>query len=76
MIQRSYLRISEVQRVAYDIRSLILINEGKLTKYKDYIVPTMDLKDYLKQDLETALNSLYSLQDYISLSKLPLSDSH
>ena len=29
MIEKSYRRVSEVQRVAYDVRTLILINEGR-----------------------------------------------
>lgn len=76
MIQRSYLRVSEVQRVAYDIRSIILINEDKLASYRDYTLSSINFIDYLKSDLELALNSLYSLQDYISLSKLTLSAPH
>lgn len=31
LIHKSYLRLSEIQRVAYDVRSLTLINEGVLT---------------------------------------------
>lgn len=61
MIQRSYLRVSEVQRVAYDIRTLILINEGKLTNYPSYTVSNVNYLDFLKSDLEYALNSLYEL---------------
>lgn len=33
LIQESYGRVSEVQRIAYDIRTLIMINEKKQTNY-------------------------------------------
>lgn len=36
LIQESYGRVSEVQRIAYDIRSLIMINENKQTNYQTY----------------------------------------
>jgi len=36
LIQESYGRVSEVQRIAYDIRSLIMINEKKQTNYQTY----------------------------------------
>ena len=79
MIQKSYLRISEIHRVAYNIRSLILINEGRLKNYQDYqrtSAQNPDFREYLKRDIENALNSLYDLQDYISLSTMKLSEEH
>jgi hypothetical protein len=33
LIQQSYGRISEVQRIAYDVRTLIMINEKKQIVY-------------------------------------------
>ena len=36
LIQRSYGRISEVQRIAYNVRTLIMINEKKQVIYKNY----------------------------------------
>ena len=61
MILRSNKRVSEVQRIAYDVRSLILINEGRLSINQDYIVSSIDFKEFLKSDIESALNSLYEL---------------
>ena len=75
LIQKSYSRLSEVQKVAYNVRTLILINEGTLTTYKDYTTEP-DFREYMKQDIETALNSIYDLQNYISLSALQLSAPH
>lgn len=79
MIQKSYQRISEIQRVAYDLRSLILINEGRLKNYQDYqkiSAQNPDFREFLKKDIEKALNSLYELQDYITLSNMKLSEEH
>ena len=60
LIQKSYGRISEVQRVAYDVRTLILINEGKLKNLQrmSTTATTNSTKfiDYLKLDIEEALN--------------------
>lgn len=36
LIRNSYERIAEIQRIAYNIRTLITINEQKFTNYKDY----------------------------------------
>lgn len=60
LIQQSYGRISESQRIAYDIRSLIMINEGKHTAYQTYTT-SKDFVEFLKSDIEDALNNLYDL---------------
>jgi len=65
--------------VAYDLRSLILINEGRLKNYQDYqriSASNPDFREFLKKDIEKALNSLYELQDYITLSNMKLSEEH
>jgi len=36
MVEKAYGRLSELQRIAYNIRSLVLINEGKLSAYTNY----------------------------------------
>ena len=59
LIQQSYARISEVQRIAYDIRSLILIEEGYFNS-TNYTAEG-NLKEELKDDIENALNNLYDL---------------
>ena len=40
LIKQSYGIISEVQRIAYDVRSLILINENLFTTYPNYTTQT------------------------------------
>ena len=72
LIQQSYSRISEVQRIAYDVRSLILINEKKQVVYSNYTTET-NYTSYLQNDIEEALNNLYDLQNKISLSSLSMS---
>ena len=77
MIEKSYRRISEIQRITYDVRTLILINEGRLRNAQSYFSSKVtDVRDYMKNDIEVALNSLYDLQDDISLSRLTLSPPH
>jgi hypothetical protein len=45
MIEKSYMRISEIQRITYDVRTLILINEGKLINAQRYLSPKVpDIK--------------------------------
>ena len=61
LIQQSYQRISEIQRVAYDVRTLIMINEKKQTVYKNYSTEP-DFVEFLKTDINDALNNLYDLQ--------------
>lgn len=55
MIYKSYGRISEMQRVAYDVRTLILINEGKLNKLQR-LSTAASFTEFLKTDIEQALN--------------------
>lgn len=72
LIQQSYGRISETQRIAYDIRSLIMINEGKQRVYSNYTTQR-DFVEFIKSDIESALNNLYDLQNSISLTSLSMS---
>ena len=60
LIQQSYGRISEVQRIAYNVRSLIMINEKKQTVFQNYTTQK-DYIEYVKNDIEGALNNLYDL---------------
>ena len=74
IIQQSYSRISEIQRIAYNVRSLVMINEGKQTMYKNYTTQP-DYVAFLKSDIEEALNNLYDLQNSISLTSLSMSEA-
>ena len=60
LIQQSYGRISEIQRIAYDIRALVLINEDKFHSYDNYTTEA-DFVEFTKLDIDEALNSLYNL---------------
>lgn len=46
--------------MAYDVRSLILINEGYLNTYKSYTTAS-DFNEQLKSDIEEALNNIYDI---------------
>ena len=63
LIQKSFGRVSEFQRVAFDLRALIMINEGILDqKNANYIGTTnasLDLQTFLRNDLTEALTKLY-----------------
>ena len=63
LIQKSFGRISEFQRVAYDLRALIMINEGILNQTQaNYIGTTnasLDFKTFLRNDLTQTLSKLY-----------------
>lgn len=56
-----------MQKVAYDVRSLVLLNEGKLNQTERFFHPS-NFTEILKQDIDTSLNSIYSIQNSISLS--------
>ena len=60
LIQQSYGRISETQRIAYNVRSLIMINEGKHQNFQTY-TRSDNFVEFLKTDIEQALNNLYDL---------------
>ncbi len=76
LIEQSYGRISELQRIAYDIRSLIMIRENKFTAYENYLTEGTDFKEFLRNDMEEALNNLYEIQNKISLASLSMSTVH
>ena len=75
MIQKSQGIISEFHRVTYNIRSVVLINEGLLTNLTRYSTVS-NFTDYLKEDVESALNNIYDYQSYISLSTLSQNTDH
>lgn len=61
LIENSYGRISEVQRISQDVRSLIMIQEKKLTNFLNRTTNHTHYPDFLFQDIEDSLNNLYSL---------------
>jgi len=75
LIEQSFLLISEFQRIAFDVRTLILINEEILVNYQNYSTVD-DFPEYLKEDMTEALDSLYALQSNISISGLDMSETH
>lgn len=75
LISYSYGVIAEIQRIAYHIRSLVLINTGVFNSYSSYTTST-DFVEWAKQDIDEALDNLYLLQNNISLSTISLIDPH
>lgn len=67
VIEYSYLRMAEFQRIAYDLRSIILVNEKKLTTGKNYTTEK-DFTKFLIDDITVALNDIYFLQNEISMA--------
>jgi len=60
LIYQSYSRMSELMRIAFDVRALLQINDGTFTTYKGY-TSVDDFPEFLKGDMEEALNNLYGL---------------
>ena len=53
-------RLGELQKVGYNVRSLVLLNAGILTNYQGY--PSKDeLVTGLKKGLQDSLNELYTI---------------
>lgn len=73
LISLAYARIAEVQRIAFNIRSLVLIKEGNLNATSRYS-NDRNFFEEMKLDTEMALNNLYNLQNEISLSSLGMAD--
>jgi hypothetical protein len=70
---QSYLRTAELQKVAYNTRTLVLLNAALLTNYLNYTGIT-GYVDSIKNGLTDSLNTIYTLQNEINLSQLPISD--
>lgn len=73
LIKKSYGRISELQRVAFDLRQLTLINENILSPQTPYIKNSSSLPTFLRDDVKEALTQLYDYQAALSLSPLSMS---
>mmetsp|Transcript_29893 Transcript_29893/g.29056 ORF Transcript_29893/g.29056 Transcript_29893/m.29056 type:complete len:107 (+) Transcript_29893:501-821(+) len=75
MVDKSFQLISEVQRVAFNVRMLIFINEEVVEDYSNY-TSEPDFPNFLTLDTQEALDSIYSLQSNISMSDLNLFEEH
>mmetsp|Transcript_1048 Transcript_1048/g.1032 ORF Transcript_1048/g.1032 Transcript_1048/m.1032 type:complete len:362 (+) Transcript_1048:203-1288(+) len=64
-----------MQRIIYDLRSLVLMQEGTLTEYLTFD-SQQGFTDFLQTDIDTALTSMYQLHGNISLSTLDMKDEH
>jgi hypothetical protein len=73
LIQKSFGRVSEFQRIAFDLRALIMLNEGLLFPNSSYIANGTSFATFLKQDVKEALAQLYEYQSSLSLSPLSIS---
>ena len=72
LIQESYLRTAELQKVAYNARTMVLLNQNLLTTYMGYANITA-LISAIKTDLAASLTTIYNVQNEINLSQLPVS---
>lgn len=75
LIQKAYLRTAELQKVAYNVRSMILMKDNLLTKYGTYPSQTEQVAA-IKLDFQSSLNLIYQLQNEINLNSLPVSADH
>jgi hypothetical protein len=63
-----------VQRVAFAIRSLIMVNEGIMDPgATGYVPDSVDFSQFLKVDIRDALAKLYEYQSALALSPLEVS---
>lgn len=76
VIDYSYTRISEIQKVCYNVRSMIMINQGIMTALYAPYSKIEHMIEGIKVDLQQSLNALYDIQNEINLSQLDLSDEH
>lgn len=53
-------RVGELQKVGYNVRSLVLLNTGILTNWQGFASKT-ELVTGLKKGLQDSLNELYTI---------------
>lgn len=75
MIEKSYLRTGELQKVAFNARTMILMAVGMLKNYASYATP-LEYATYIQAEFSSSLDLIYRLQNEINLSKLSVSDEH
>lgn len=64
-----------MQRVVYDIRSILLVN-ANLLNASSYLPPGYNLSSVMLEDISAALSSLYDLQDFMGMSTLTTDSAH
>jgi hypothetical protein len=75
VISRQMIRMGELLKVGYNVRSLVLLNQGVLANYQGFST-RQELFSHLKQGLQDSLDELYLIQNEINLSPLSLSEPH
>jgi len=75
VISKQTIRMSELLKVGYNVRSLVLLNQDVLTNYQGYSTKG-EYVISLKKGLQDSLNQLYQIQNEINLSPLTLSEPH
>jgi hypothetical protein len=60
VIESSQRRIAEIQKVAYNVRTMILLNQGALTNYVGFNTST-ELFTFTKAGLQSSLKELYNI---------------
>lgn len=59
--------VAEIQKVCFNLRSLIMVNYGILTNLQGYD-SVNSLFEGVQQQLQSSLNLLYTIQNEINLS--------
>ena len=73
LIEQSFIRTSELFRVAFDARTMVLLNQNMQSNYYGFTNLT-SFTGFLTSDLTKSLSTIYTIQNEINLSQLPLSD--
>ena len=75
VIESSQRRVAEIQKVAYNVRTMILLNQGILTNYAGFNTSGEIFMD-TKEGLQGSLNELYVIQNEINFNQISLSKEH
>ena len=75
VIEASYRRVAEIQKVCYHVRTMIMLNEHILRNYQGYDSAT-GLFTAVQEDIQLSLNELYKIQNQINLAQLDVSSAH
>jgi len=67
--------MSEVHKVVFAVRSLVLLNQNILTNYHGFSTKE-EFASSLKDGIKDALNMIYKIQNEINLSQMKVSDAH
>jgi hypothetical protein len=75
VIDNSYLMIAEIQKVCYNVRTMVMLNENLIYYYYGFN-SSLSLFTSIQTDLQNSLKLLYNIQNDINLSQLKISQKH